>query len=146
MQTLVIEMPEIPAADDEVFTFEDMDGNFTFINATKVRRHVSRYDRAAQFARVPIARENYLHILNNNGIEQGKIDRLVARPDIYAQPILLIEWHDGTVICIDGNHRLVLLYRMGLRSIGAYIVPKSTWEQFTVDFPQELGPIAVRND
>lgn len=134
---------------DEVFSFMGTDRGTTecyHFNATKIRAHIEAErakgnHKVAPFTVVDVSPEHIAHVEQNNGVEVGRLAKLAMRPDIYCQPVLLADmghydgkdWH----VMIDGNHRSVLLYKLGLRKIGAYMVPRAVWSKFLIDMPTD---------
>jgi hypothetical protein len=51
---------------------------------------------------------------------------------------------DDTQILVDGNHRLALLFNMGLRELPAYYVHKDVWQDFLIPFPKELAEVFLK--
>lgn len=119
------------------FTPHDEAGNVSgpqmFFDVTGMREYVEAEHDAALLTPVEIRQQLYDHIMSNQGVEEKKIERLAHRPDIYCQPVLLIEWDDGSHVLVDGNHRFVILWRMGIRKIPAFVIPKATWERFVLN-------------
>lgn len=145
-KVIVVTLEELlKSAGDEVFTFHDPDKNeYVFINATKVRAHCEAHPDDVQRVIMTIRGEDFRHIMANNGIEREKLQRLVLRPDIVAEPVLIANWEDdaGHTVVIDGNHRICVAYMAGCRELKAYTIPRAVWSKYTVDFPQEMGPWA----
>lgn len=131
---------------DEIFSFHDGEGKYYHFNATKIRKHIKDNPQAAMFVKTELTEDIYNHVIQNNGVETQKIHSLLAVPEIVAEPILLVEWPDGQHTCIDGNHRLVIHWRLGMRAIGAYVIKLAECEPFLVPFPDELGPIFTAQD
>jgi hypothetical protein len=120
---------------DEVFEFTAPGEPTIYVNATRLRKHCENTPGAAVCGPAVFHQQLYDHVLANNGIEKTKLARLSQRPDIYCQPVLLLECDDGSHIMADGNHRFVILWRMGIRRIPAYVIPETTWRQFVIELP-----------
>lgn len=76
--------------------------------------------------------------LTNRGIENHRLARLmhVARPD----PILIVEWGDGTHVIVDGNHRYVAASIRGHKLIRAKVLPPQLWHRHVVlNIPDHLS-------
>jgi len=69
------------------------------------------------------------YLLSNAGIEQDHLARITSR---LHEPILLADFEDGTSLIIDGNHRYVLRFAMGLRYIKAYRLTPTMWEPYLI--------------
>lgn len=136
----VLNLTHLPMPFDEVFSFGDGTGKFWHWNTSAINRAIVAKEIPATFVKAPIDKTIYDHVMNYGGTEAQKIKRLMDRPDIVAQPILIIEWPDGKSTIADGNHRLVIHYRLGMRHIGANVVKLADANKFNVPFPDELGP------
>lgn len=144
LKVLVLQAEEIPDLFDEIFTFDAHDGSpLMHINATKVRRDIEADPSLAVRETVHISYDNFQHILQNNGVEPAKLQRIAMRHDIWEQPVLLANMtREGSghpeYVMIDGNHRTVIQCLAGRFDIAAYLIPRSTWEKHIVKFPPEL--------
>jgi hypothetical protein len=116
------------------FTPKDEAGNITGpemrFEMTTMRKFLS--GSCAPIVPATFQQQNYDHIMSGDTIEEPKVRRLANRPDIYCTPVILLEWEDGTHVLADGNHRFVILWRMGIRRMPAYIVTKDIWQKFLV--------------
>lgn len=79
--------------------------------------------------------EIYQHVLQHHGIEEAKVARL-CEPYLY-YPIIIADFGE-TQAPVDGNHRIIKLYRMGIRRANAFLFKRQQWEKFLVQFPPEL--------
>lgn len=132
---------------DEVFTHEDRDVSPPIVrhfNATQIRHFVENTKIRGQHwpvVNIDLTRQIYDHMVNNQGVEEDKIKRLMQRPDIYAQPVLIAcintPGRGETHLIIDGSHRTVIQWRMGLRTLKAYFIPDFVWERYLVKLPSD---------
>jgi len=130
-------MATILFGQDEVFTHEDGDTTpptIRHFNATQIRAYLTRVN--APVLTFQFDERLYEHLVRKQGVEERKVTRLMERPDIYAQPVLVAFFGDKHLI-IDGSHRLVIQWRMGLREFKGYPVPQEIWERFLVDLPTD---------
>lgn len=125
-------------ASDEIFTFVPHGEEKTYLfNATQIRRHCVNNPLDVMHGTVPVTEQMREQITNHGGVEITKVLRLLARPDIYNQPVIFLEWPDGTHVMCDGNHRFVVKTEFcGATELKAYIVPMSVWEKYVL--PSEL--------
>ena len=115
---------------DEVFTHEDPDtGVVRRFNAT----HMVRYAISHRFDPALVAvDENTVQFMRiSRGIEAWKVKRL--KEPYLSRPVLLVEYGDGTHLCVDGHHRIVRRWDDGLREVMAWIFPKGEWDQFVIE-------------
>lgn len=128
---------------DECFTYHDGDNDtyHTFLVGL-MTRFFSEYPTCSEiiYTKIDIKGENYNHAINNMGIERDRVKRL--KEPYLSRPAICVEWPaaDGPndVILIDGNHRLVKYYEMGVQKINVVIFKNPFWQQFTLD--QEVMP------
>lgn len=150
LKTFIMEMSHIPGAMDEIFSFRDPDFNGTgkakwyHFNATAIRKHIENVSAARQFIVYNIDENHYNHVLHENGVEEAKVQRLSQAPEIYSQPTLIALMPCGRHVQIDGNHRTVILYRMGMRKMSGFVVKEDVWSKFLVPFPDEMADELLR--
>jgi hypothetical protein len=78
------------------------------------------------------------YIESNHGVEQHHMEYAATRLEV---PIMVIEFTDGKVLVVDGNHRLVARWRAGLRTVHGLIFKPDQWALCTVQdlhIPREL--------
>lgn len=121
---------------------------FSFIEAkTNIQRHydVTRLMEIALAGTEPeVVRSEMLflashiqQILDYNGIEQPRLDRLT--PKDLATPGIIIKLKDDTEIIADGNHRIVRHYREGRDVMNFYIIQEEVAKVALLDLPEEQG-------
>lgn len=89
-----------------------------------------------------IRQQDALHVMSNNGVEKPHLDRLTQ--EYLEHPGILVDWSDGTSTIIDGNHRYVKRWLMGMREMDFWVVSELQARIAMIDFPDELAPAEVR--
>lgn len=129
---------EMAGVTDEIFTFVPHGETETLLfNATKIRAHCVAHPDEVTRSRVIVTEDMAKKILTNGGIETKKVMRLMGCPDKVFEPVIFLEWHDGTHVMCDGNHRFsIQVALLGMPTIDSYIVPRAVWTQYQL--PSEL--------
>ncbi len=118
---------------DEVFTHVDEDGVVRHINASAMLRDAEKAIKAG-FAEVV---ETYIEadfidvILTKRGVEKEKLDRL-CEPYL-SMPCIGIWWHDGSVLTVDGHHRLVRWCARGDKTYLILIYANEQLENYCIE-------------
>ena len=122
---------------DECFTYRSPENRVWHFNTTALREWIES-DKRRQFVRTwELSKSVADTIMTNNGTEERKIERLSQRLDIYTTPGIAIMWGTGQQTIIDGNHRIVVLYRKGFRTFDTYCVSLEIAEKFLVNMPTD---------
>lgn len=117
----------------EIFTHVDKDGdNITriFLVGT-MQSFIEDYPLCASLKRVvlPIDDGIYKHLCENSGMERDRIDRL--KEPYLSKPCIGVYWDDdGLFTLIDGTHRAIKLYEMGIKKINVFVFKKDLWPHF----------------
>jgi hypothetical protein len=121
---------------DQVFSYYHGDKMLHF-NATLLAR-LHKQIGPSQFAKVSmdLTQETYDLCMNHRGIEEEKVNRLRAR-DLRQPGYGVLFEDDGSFTLIDGHHRLVKRWRIGLRSIGLYVCFEEVWRHCLVSYTAE---------
>jgi hypothetical protein len=131
---------------DEIFSYEVNralpNGPWLHFNATAILLACVSGLIPFEVVTAPLTEEGVSHIEKHHGIEQDHVDK--ADPSL---PILIVAFDDGEVypddldlnVTIDGNHRIVKAWRIGLREVQAILVSYKHAKPFLLeDVPQEL--------
>jgi hypothetical protein len=100
----------------EIFEHVDELGVHRFFDVTELRPYAVEYAERLCCPIEVIAR----HVEQRGGIEEWKVLRL--REPYLSVPVLSLLWHDGSTLILDGNHRLVRLWRDGVKEFNTYRV------------------------
>lgn len=129
---------------EEVFSHRDDHGVIRHFAATRMYRHAMASQAGGdpiELAIVPLD-ENVAGHARKQGIEQWKVDRL---QDPWLQlPGVGVQFQDGTVLLVDGNHRVVRLHRDGKTEFRVFLFQPGQWEPFLVDMRGLAGEAQIR--
>ena len=115
---------------DEIFEHEDYDtGVHRFFNTTRLYRYAEEHGERILIAN-PGFEDLARHAEQHHGVEERKINRL-CEPHL-SRPILGVLWPDGSTCLVDGNHRVVRLWRDGVTEVEMYRVKLSECEPYLV--------------
>ena len=101
---------------DEIFEHVDEHDIHRFFNTTKLYPYAVEHGQPICAPIEPIAR----HLEKNGGIEEWKVARL-CEPYL-SKPTLSVHWPDGSTLIVDGNHRIMRLWRGGAKEFNTYRV------------------------
>lgn len=121
--------------DDQTFVFkEDITGDTLYFGVGAMQRFAKEYGgRCSQvmLVRTPVDSNAVAIIGARGGIDQERMDKL---PDeALREPIIGIQWDDGTVTIIDGNHRLLKLFQRNVEMVNMYLFTDPFWRSFLQD-------------
>lgn len=123
---------------DELFSHQDLEGVSRHFNTTAMTCAVMARKIQPSLIMLPLERWLVDHILQNNGVEPQHIEAAKARAEV---PILVVVFPDDTTLIVDGNHRIVARYAMGLPTVEALQFFPGQWDEFLVtdiDVPLSL--------
>lgn len=119
---------------DQVFsTYQN--GQLMHFNASLLRRIRERVPEGFRRITMDIGKGEYSLCMNHRGIEQAKLDKLT--PNDLREPGIGVLFDEGTFSIVDGHHRLVARYRMGLRTMDFYVTSSVLWSQCLVEYSPE---------
>lgn len=119
---------------DEMFTHHNKDtGEVLHFAITAMNTFVERYGLVNGMRATNINNEPSLieRLRKDFGIEQPRLDSLT--PELIERPVLIVEWGDGTSTIVDGNHRVVRRFELGMEKTKAIIFPPNFYKEFTFD-------------
>lgn len=127
---------------DEIFTHIDEDAGITrHFNATSMARFAEAAMRL-RYIEIPLDAELAEYVRGHRGIEQWKLDRL-CEPYL-SRPIVAVQFSaDDSVLPIDGNHRIVRRFELGLKTVRAVVFPEGEWERFLLSPEPEVERVLV---
>jgi len=124
---------------DEIFTHV-LDGKVSHSNASAMARSVEGMSPPVICARVAMDYEFVDFVTRHRGVEEWKVLRL-CEPYL-SLPIIGVTMADGSVLTVDGHHRLVALARAKRQEVKMYIFPLGTWGPFVLeDVPIEFSDL-----
>lgn len=107
---------------------DDATGENTVINITDL----TAFCRVnMQVCKVSVTKEYVDHLLKYGGLEEHRLNRLT--PLCMLDPIVIMQWTDGTCNVADGAHRYVKLYQNGIFEIFAWLVPEKIWRNYEME-------------
>ena len=125
---------------DEIFThIDEDDGTVRHINASAMARAVASLLSAGRVTQIDVWMDPEFveYTRNRRGLEEWKLKRL-CEPYL-SRPLIGIDWPDGSVLLVDGHHRLVTLADKGLETYSMYRFPIGEWEVFLVEMPMGMS-------
>lgn len=105
----------IEIANGEIFEHVDMNGVHRFFNITELYPYAVEHGEPIISAVAPAVR-----YAEKCGVEEWKIERL-CEPYL-SRPVLGVLFPDGTTHLVDGSHRIMRLWRDGVRDFKMYRV------------------------
>lgn len=122
---------------DEIFTHIDPhDGEVRHFNATVMARIADEGLKcgAAQLVNAAFD-DDYMEFCKTGaGLEQWKLDRLVE--PYLSMPIIGIKMYDGSVLMVDGHHRMMKHWLAGARTYKIVIFRYEVLDHFLVEMPK----------
>lgn len=124
---------------DEVFTHIAEDGTVRHFNASAMLRAVPSLLASGKITHIQVAmdKEFVEFIIQRRGVKRAKLEKL-CEPHL-SKPVIGVEGKDGTVLTVDGHHRIVVLDSLGAEDYGMYLFPLGTWDAFLVDIPEDFS-------
>jgi len=123
---------------DELFSHEDLHGATRHFNASAMTRAVLANTVTPVFETLALYDDLVAHIEKFHGVEEPHLANLGSSIN---NPIIVVEFPDGDNLVVDGNHRVVKRWRLGLKTVPAAIFKPGQWEPFLVtgvDIPREI--------
>lgn len=118
---------------DEIFEYVPNNGNDRiFFNATKLATYAEAHGEPIITSLDGIAQ----HILVNGGIEENRVERL-CEPYL-SRPATAVLMPDDTTLIVDGNHRIVRLWRDGKTVFKLYRVKFEECKPYILSGGKEL--------
>lgn len=70
-----------------------------------------------------------------------EMDRVAALTDKQlAEPVIVIEEENKSLLVVDGHHRIVRLFQDGVTEVRAYLIADGQWQQFLIEgIPEEFS-------
>lgn len=129
------------AREEQTFTHCTPDGTYTHILVDRLK--ASDDYKKLEIVRTEIKVDDALRIIKNNGIEKDHLSRITVHQ--FLEPITFINWEqEGTQSLVDGNHRYIKAFVLGLPFILARLVPEPLWRQFVIsDIPPDVAALLL---
>lgn len=117
---------------DELFSFIGDDGFTRIWNASEVARAVmeGRLEPKDRF-KLDLTDELVAHVAAFNGVEAYHLPTIDE--DRLQTPVMCVELPEGTHIIIDGNHRVVVAHKRGLKTLPALMFTQASIEPYEVE-------------
>ncbi len=131
---------------DELFThIEDETGKVRHFNPSAMYRALPELlpEGRVKAITAELDKGFVSHILAKCGVEDEKLGRM-KDPYLHV-PVIGVDMEDGTVLMVDGHHRLVVLAARGEETYRMYLFPIGVWERFLVDMPGEINGYLVQD-
>ncbi len=123
---------------DELFHHSfcaDVEGHEVTWNVARMGRdaEAGAFGPSKQFAisTLPVKRGPY-------ALDQGKVERFKALPDVLSMPAMILARPGVHFIC-DGNHRVAAICELGRGSFNAYVVPWKVEGRYRVTLDHQPG-------
>lgn len=97
---------------------------------------------------VPVEEHHARYCVEARGVEQHRLNRLVETEEgrqRLLNPILFLRLADDKVLLLDGTHRYLAYYFLGMKQIPAYIVPASLADPFIVTDAEQVDGDTLLN-
>lgn len=120
---------------EEIYHWRNWDNGDQWVVAVTKLRDWLKSSTRVPVSSVALRPEWIEHIANHGGCEPDHLEKLM--PWHTSEPAILLAGPKGTYTVVDGNHRLLKRFMMGLLDAPAYLVPRSIWRRFEiVDAPK----------
>lgn len=145
---MCVEMTGVFSRESQVFSYQrrnednSPEGEMIHVAVWPLVEHIA--GRAYMFPRKTyhVVTEQVDFLIQHNGVEMPHMDRM-SREDAEVPGVLLL-WPDGRETIVDGNHRFVKRWLLGLSYMDFYVVTEEQIQPFLLDYPDELAPIEAR--
>jgi hypothetical protein len=115
---------------DQIFThLDDKTAEQTVFASSAIRRHCEATHHPISLT--PIEPAAARMIFARRGIERPRLLRAVQTGNHL--PLLYLTQADGTNLLVDGSHTYIARFYRGNTWATAYVVPRTTWANFTVE-------------
>lgn len=123
---------------EECFTHLSEDSAVTTTYATsRLRAWIESHPDQVERGCVPVDAEHAEYCLRERGVEQSRLNALMAHPEHLTKPIIFVHQPDGSHLLVDGTHRYVIWHHCHQTQIPAYVVEWTVAEAFIIaDAPQ----------
>lgn len=118
---------------ETIFThYDDKTGKETVFAAGSLTNNVKQkiLTGELEIVKIPIDAEFAEWCLTHRGIETHRLDRL--NPEHLLDPMIFLTQNDKSHLLVDGNHRYVRHWQLGILEGLAVIVPKRVWRNFII--------------
>ena len=123
---------------DELFVFEGSAENPLkrprVFNASALRKWALRHPHFTKTLRLALWKELIDSFEEERGIEPARLARMTL--EYSSQPMLLVNWGDGSSLTVDGHHRAVWRFKRGIKWANAIEVAGIHLDQFELDMAQ----------
>ena len=122
---------------DELFSFASHDGFERTWNASAIQRAVmeNRLEPRDRFM-IDITDDLANHIAQFNGIESHHLPTIDE--ERLKVPVMCLELPEGTHIMIDGNHRVVVAHKRGIKALPAMMFELQALKPYELeDLPED---------
>lgn len=112
----------------EVFTWHDATaGDFVF-DVTGLRGFIAEHPGLFQTRALTLHFDLYASVAPR--VEAAKA-RALTREQVN-DPVIVLEWSDGTHLLIDGAHRLWRRWHESQGEVHAYVLPRAFWHRYVL--------------
>lgn len=116
---------------EQTFTFrEEATGKVTMWAVERALTWVRDHKRRKP-VHIPIEDSNAEFIRANNGLEPHRLNRITAE-QIKQHPILMAHMNDDTMLILDGSHRFVRAYDLGMEVLPGFVIKERELAQFEI--------------
>lgn len=131
---------------DELFThIEDGTGKVRHFNPSAMYRELPELLPQGRVKAITAEMDKSFiaHILAKCGVDDEKLGRM--KEPYLSVPVIGVDMPDGTVLMVDGHHRLVVLAAKGVETYRMYLFPIGEWERFLVTVPGGVHEFLVQD-
>jgi hypothetical protein len=132
---------------EQVFThYEIATGITRHIHVTRLWQAINDGRLEVESRMMGIPEELYQHICEHQGIERSHLVNITLDDAAY-EPALIVEFEGGDEndrhVLVDGNHKIVRAYEMGLRRRPALFIASTDLEPYLVHPPERVSALMV---
>lgn len=126
---------------DQIFTFISSETDKTIhVNVTKLVMAIDAKGVKSSFRFMALTEHLYQLILTKQGVERAHIDKNISYDEAAYDPAVILEDGD-THIIVDGNHKIVKAFEMGLRRRPAIFVPYDEIDPYMYEVPARVSNV-----
>jgi len=116
----------------EVFDFYDQDTRMRFLLDVRGIKDAIAEERVSYVVgEAELTLDSYFILLERGGIEESHLARITKR-DLEI-PVIYVQWPDGSLVLIDGVHRVVKQFRAGRPAVRCVILTFRAAQRFFLD-------------
>ena len=109
----------------DVFQHIDVDGTVRIFSLLFLRKSIRKYPHRWRLTELPIDDAQAQYVIENRGVDEARAKTLPL--SVINDPGIALIWPDGSLLTVDGNHRLVRRVALGMRSMAFWTAQEPVW-------------------